>query len=246
MRLTLVILAFSIFNAPLFGQYKIEGKVELCPNFDAPISIKGRLIYSYPKKRRNKSQSKKLDTLITQISVFKDNVLLRELETNYNGEFGLSLKDSGKYTIKSKVSALLYCSSSFIVHEQLTIFKDCISDSVFHQTFLNQIPYDAKKAKMDIDSGVVHRISLMSIFSGCELEITGLLEPDELERLEKKYGFMQEYFYIDEPIPVRYLKEKEKEYNDVVFSFLDSLNGMDTFKVFREEVINIIRTKSNR
>lgn len=242
-----IILTFLLFLTIhyAFAQYEIAGNVELCPEFSSMISVKGRLTYSYTRRKRKDPLIKELDTLIADIKLYRGGQLFIQTITNPKGEFNILIPESGIYTIESVVGKMLSSKRSFIVDSTYTFFEVCISDSLIHQHFRDQIPFDKQRAKLDLRKGKIEIVSLYSEYSGCEIGVYDVLSEEDKVELEERYGFKYVNYFIEDHVMEPYLGQAENEYNGVVYHYLDSVNQINTKEEFRNDVFRMYKDKKS-
>ncbi len=220
------------------GQYKITGKVDLCEDFHPSLTLKGHLTYKYDRKR-----NKSLDTLKADIQILKSDTVLDQTSTDNKGYFEVCVDSIGSYSIKASMGYYFNSKKDIEVKTVNSTFQVCISDTVYRNRYLNKIPVSSKTAKEDIREGKFYKIELSSEASGCSLSFLEFLDPEEIKNLESKYGFEHRYIHLEEIIPNYYLDIRQKEYNDLVFHHLDSVNQIHTYTEFTKEVIKMVAEK---
>ena len=95
-------------------------------------------------------------------------------------------------------------------NEEIVYFKNQIGD-------INE-----NKAKEDLKGNKILILVLISNFTTQNPQLTG----GQIKSIEKRFGFEYDYRFFD--IPQDFLHNKNQEYNDVVFEYLDSINNIDT------------------
>lgn len=99
-------------------------------------------------------------------------------------------------------------------------------------------------AKQDLKNGTVRLLDIFSTTWGSiGTRFDELIEPYQLDSIEKSFGFKNEFIAIDS-IPPQHAKIKESEYNGVVIQYLDSVHGMDFWTEYNNQVANTY--KKNR
>jgi tetratricopeptide (TPR) repeat protein len=92
----------------------------------------------------------------------------------------------------------------------------------------SKIPYDSLVAKTDIENGIVRIVNL-----SCSGQVE--ISPEEIEQIESRFGF--QFYYDCLELPYEYLVIKQKEYNRIVYKYLDSLYNIDSeAEIFTEQV----------
>ena len=127
----------------------------------------------------------------------------------------------------------------FIKISAQTIYEN--STEKIDSIVFSKIPYDSLVAKTDIENGTVRIVSL--ICSG-QVEISS----EEIEQIETRFGF--KFYYDCLEFPYEYLVIKQKEYNTIVYMYLDSLYNIDSeaeisteqVRVYSERIIASERT----
>lgn len=243
MRLLIILLIIPLVTK---GQLSISGQVTLCGDFKKTISIPGKLSYSYKKDKKNRVLNKSIDTLQATIYVYKLDSLLRTEKTNHKGQFNLTLVEKDIYRLKFQLMNRVYKDTVINLQSTVDKIKICLSDSGLHNYFLRQIPYDSVKAKNDISNDTIRIISLISkSFSGCRLNLLDYLSDEEKGTIEKKYGFTYEYFVFDKTSQ-NYLDQRQREYNDIVYKYLDRKFSMSSKRLIDKEILNLAYRKKSK
>jgi hypothetical protein len=126
------------------------------------------------------------------------------------------------------ISASLYAQTQVrrIEYSQL----DSIEKARFDSIIYSRIPYNENKAINDIRNDTVRIISLTPGGSPAN-------NNDELELLEERFDFSFYFDYLR--LPNQYLQQRETEYNNVVYQYLDSIYCIDTKREIQLELIRM-------
>ncbi|WP_222931376.1 hypothetical protein, partial [Xanthovirga aplysinae] len=156
----IISILFLIINYYIaVGQVSLSGKVELCPDFTASVSIPRKLTFNYIKKKK-KPIKREIDTLLVKMEVYQKDTLVKTFYTNYSGEFKTDLPSRGNYRLKSSLSKFIKKETELNIDSPFNEINICLSDSSIHAYFLKKIPYDSLKAKKDLGKGETRIISL--------------------------------------------------------------------------------------
>lgn len=229
------------FTNLAYGQYTLSGKVELCPDFTTPTTYPGLLVYKKEKQKKRRktkktSSPKILDTLIASLRIYQDGQFLKQTHTDRFGQYSINFDESGIYRITFDIAYYLRKEYSIQIDSSQQILNACISDSAFHERFLSQIPYTKEKAIEDILAGKIQVILLGSdSYLGSQ---DSILDADQEKEITNKYGFTLERYYIEGIIPSNYLMQRQDEYNQVVYTFLNVMHQMDVESAVKLELRN--------
>jgi hypothetical protein len=152
------------------------------------------------------------------------------------------------YRLKFQLIGIIYKDTVINLQSDIDNIKICLSDSGLHNYYLKKIPYDSIRAKMDIKNDSIKIMTLASnIFYGCRLNFLDYLSEEEKRKIEKKFGFVYSYESFDR-IDQYYLDQRQKEYNDIVYKYLDDkLNGNSRELISKEIYYQVLeeRKKEN-
>ena len=110
---------------------------------------------------------------------------------------------------------------------------------------MRQIPYDSTRAKKDIKNDSIKIITLVSNISGSRISYIDYLSQEEKQIIERKFGLIYSYASFDR-INQTYLDQRQKEYNDIVYKYLDNkLNG-DSRQLINREIYYLVQEKRNK
>lgn len=225
------------------GQVNVSGKVILCDDFQKGLTIKGVLSYTHHREKKKRPYKSEIDTLQATISVYRmDSLILREY-TSHKGQFKLTLPEKATYRLKFSLTGMIYRDTVMDIQMDQSNIQICLSDSAIHNYYLRKIPFDSTRAKKDIQNDTIRIINLFATdISGCRLSLLEYLSMEEKETIENKFGFRFSYFGFSKISPF-YLDKRQKEYNDVVYSYLDKKLKGDSRRLILDEVYQIIKKK---
>ncbi len=104
--------------------------------------------------------------------------------------------------------------------------------------FLAKIPFDSLTAKQDLKNGTIRLLDIFSPTWGTiGTRFDELIEPNQLDSIEKTFGFKNELIVIDS-VPSKYTELRESEYNSVVIHYLDSVHKIDFWKEYKNQIVN--------
>jgi tetratricopeptide (TPR) repeat protein len=137
------------------------------------------------------------------------------------------------------LTSLAQSSTKTTQYSKLDSIEKLRVDSLIYE----RIPFNALKAKEDINNDTIRIIRLV-------LAGTPANTNEETTRLENRFGFFYDYEYLR--LPNHHLKQKEEEYNNIVYQYLDSLFGFDTKREVYSEVVrmwwerNVVSNRTDR
>ena len=236
MKLLIVILIIPVLT---YGQTSISGRVSLCDDFDKSFSIKGHLTYNQSKKRKSKRNARSVDTLRVSIEAFKNETLEENHFTDIDGKFHFTLDNGYEYRIRFSINKLIYRDTLIsVLGNEIPNMEVCLSDTTFHNFFLSKIPYDSIRAKEDIKNGTIQIVSLHGQGSGCSISILDYLDEDEITEIESNLGIKFHVEFIEYRMPTKYIHQRELEYNQVVYDYLDSTYNGNSHEIIMSTLMD--------
>lgn len=226
-----------------FGQLTLAGRVTVCNDFKKNITIKGKLSYTSHQNRKKNSIKRNIDTLQVDIFIYRLDSLITISETDFKGYFNLTLPEEGSYKLRFELLNKIYKDTIIRIQSPLTNVDVCLSDSALHNHHLRKIPFDSIRAKKDIEDGTIILVTLISNqSSGSRTYLVGALSNEEKESIERKFGFKHSFIALD-GIDQYYLDQRQREYNDIVYNYLDKINSGDSKRLINDDLIKIIKKK---
>jgi hypothetical protein len=114
-----------------------------------------------------------------------------------------------------------------LIYEELGSVEQVRIDSII----FSKIPYDSVQAHHDIKSG---KIKIIVDACGGDPMNTN----EEVDYVENKFGF--EFAYDCLQLPREHVLQRQSEYNEVVYRYLDSLNNIDCEKAIYDELFRLL------
>jgi len=224
----------------------MSGQVTLYDDFQKNISVKAKLSYTYRTDRKGRVLEKNIDPLRASILIFRLDTLVATEKTDYRGHFNLSLSEKDIYRIKFELMSKVYKDTVINLQASVSKVNICLSDSGLHNYYLRKVPYDSIRAKTDILNDTIRIVELISTeFSGCRLKLLYYLSLEEKESIENKFGFKYTSFVIDK-ISQNYLDQREREYNAMVYKYLDKKVNGDSNDSIEGEIFRVIHEKRKK
>lgn len=228
----LIIMAILPISA--LAQITVSGRVYLCDGFFTGLTVQSKLSY-VTRKAKRKNYIHILDTLKPDIIISSGEKQVRTTRTDERGRFDIDLKPYSTYHFRFQLTERLFRDTVLSIADRPIEFSICISDSGFHNIFLSKIPFDSIRARKDLASGIVRIISLDGEQGPTRTAILDVLGEEEIINIEMKLGLKFEYHYLADVFHM-YRKQREKEYNDVVYKFLDQKLEGDSRESIRQEI----------
>ena len=239
----LIVLAILPISA--FAQVTVSGRVYLCEDFFTGLTVKSKLSY-VTKKAKKKNYIHLLDTLQPDIIIRSEEKQILTTQTDSRGWFDIALTPYSTYHFRFRLTEQLFRDTILSVENGPIEFLICISDSGFHNIFLRKIPFDSIRARKDLATGIVRIISLNGDQGPTGTSIHDVIGREEIKKIEMKFGLKFEYHYLAD-VFYMYREQRENEYNDVVYNFLDQkLNGNSRELIRQEFKVALSRRKQSR
>lgn len=236
------VLVFILSATTSWGQTTVSGKLSLCENFAYNVSVQGKLSFSYPKAKRKRQVKPKVDTLRADILVFKNELVIAKEVTNTKGDFVFVIPNPGNYKVRFLVHKLIYTDTLIVVNSDKVSFNICLTDSALHNYYFRHVGFDSARAIDDLANDTVRLVSLYSDqFSGCRISILDYLSNDDIKSIEDEFGF--KYAGLLRHAPQSYCDQREKEYNQVMYNYLDKRLGGDSRQIIREKIMELARRR---
>ena len=228
------LIILTILPIGAFAQVVVSGRVHLCEDFFTGLTVKGKLSY-VTKKATKRNYIHLLDTLQPDVIVSSGEKQILVTRTDAKGRFDIALTPDSTYHFRFKLTENLFRDTLLSIEKNPIEFSICISDSGFHNVFLRKIPFDSIRARKDLASGIVRIISLDGDQGPTGTAIIDVIGEEEVKQIEMKFGLQFDYYYLDNVFH-RYREQREREYNDVVYRFLDQKLEGNSRELIRQEI----------
>ena len=117
-----------------------------------------------------------------------------------------------------KTLTVILLSFSLVINA----YSQSKTDSIAIAYFNNLIQYDSLAATQDIRESKIHILELRGLGHMGESFNTN----EELELVEKRFGFKFKFDFIK--APYHFVQEKQQEYNNQIYQYLDSVLRIDS------------------
>jgi hypothetical protein len=203
-------------------------------NTSSKDTVTGQIIYKVESSKTKKGIVK-TETMLAPYTLVKNDSVIVTGTTDSKGPFEIKNLEQGTYRFTVQLHKLLKSDTLIQLNRKTIKIEVSLNDSILWHYVdsinMSKFPFTKEIARQDIEAG--------------NIKILGyglpMLSDEELNTIASKYGFKCEG--VAACAVSNYEAMAIKEYNNVMYEYLDSINEKGWKEAYREEIVEFFKNK---